>query len=316
MITIFSIPKPFLGKIATIQRNAIKSWTLLHPDCEVILFGDEEGTLGIVKEFDIRHEPEVLRNNRGTPFINSIFDQAQEIASNNILCYVNCDIILTSDFMEAVKHIVSWKRKPLLMVGERQEVDFDRTLDFNRPNWESYIHKDVRQCGKPGGLFALDYFVFFNKTLYYKCMPPFFIGRPSWDNWMIWRARSLGIPVIDASLDVTALHQNHDYSHHPEGEKGFRSGAEAKYNLKLAGWDRIYSLKDATHVIEKNHLKLALGDDYLEHRIKRFLFLVNTSLPIMNLFYRLLSRLLYTIYYLKKYLPNSLWRHFIYFITR
>ncbi len=41
LITFFSAPKPFTDPhIAMIQRNAIKSWTLL-PDVEVILLGEE-----------------------------------------------------------------------------------------------------------------------------------------------------------------------------------------------------------------------------------------------------------------------------------
>jgi hypothetical protein len=43
MLTIFSTPKPFHGHSGIIQRNALKSWTLLHPDVEVILFGIEDG---------------------------------------------------------------------------------------------------------------------------------------------------------------------------------------------------------------------------------------------------------------------------------
>ena len=43
LITLFSAPKPFTDPhIAMIQRNAIKSWTLLH-DVEVILLGEEAG---------------------------------------------------------------------------------------------------------------------------------------------------------------------------------------------------------------------------------------------------------------------------------
>lgn len=48
MLTIFSTCKPFLGHSAVIQRNALKSWTLLHPDIEIILFGDDEGTWKLV----------------------------------------------------------------------------------------------------------------------------------------------------------------------------------------------------------------------------------------------------------------------------
>jgi hypothetical protein len=43
MPTFFTTAKPFPGHDGIIQRNALKSWTRLHPEVEVILFGDEGG---------------------------------------------------------------------------------------------------------------------------------------------------------------------------------------------------------------------------------------------------------------------------------
>src|SRR6266581_2675195 len=43
MITFFTTAKPFTGHNGVIQRNALKSWTLVAPGAEVILFGKEEG---------------------------------------------------------------------------------------------------------------------------------------------------------------------------------------------------------------------------------------------------------------------------------
>ena len=34
MLTLFTTAKPFKGHSAIIQRNALKSWTLLDPDIE------------------------------------------------------------------------------------------------------------------------------------------------------------------------------------------------------------------------------------------------------------------------------------------
>ena len=68
MLTLFAIPKQFHGYSGVIQRNAVKSWTLLRPPPEIILFGDEDGTAEAVKEFGIRHIPKVARNEYGTPY--------------------------------------------------------------------------------------------------------------------------------------------------------------------------------------------------------------------------------------------------------
>jgi hypothetical protein len=43
MLTFVTTAKPFLRHDSVIQRNALKSWTLLRPDVEVILFGDDAG---------------------------------------------------------------------------------------------------------------------------------------------------------------------------------------------------------------------------------------------------------------------------------
>ena len=65
MITLFTCPKPFRGHIGIIQRNAIKSWTLLKPKPEIILIGDEEGILEVCKELDLIHIPTIEKNEFG-----------------------------------------------------------------------------------------------------------------------------------------------------------------------------------------------------------------------------------------------------------
>ena len=62
MLTLFAIPKHFRGHFATIQRNAITSWTRLTPRPEILLFGDEEGTGEIARELGLRHFPEVAHS--------------------------------------------------------------------------------------------------------------------------------------------------------------------------------------------------------------------------------------------------------------
>jgi len=61
MLTIFATPKAFRGHIDVIQRNAIKSWTLLSINPEIILFGDDEGTPEVAREFGLQHIPAVAR---------------------------------------------------------------------------------------------------------------------------------------------------------------------------------------------------------------------------------------------------------------
>lgn len=225
MLTIFSTPKPFEGHIELVQRNAIRSWLCLFRDCEIILLGDEKGTEEVAKEFGLRHISEVAYNKFGTPLVNSIFEIVQSAATYDILCYVNTDIILMSDFVEALQRVIE-KKQRFLMVGERWDVEVKEFLDFKAADREQKLRLHVSKHGQlhfPRAV-AMDYFVF--PRFIWGKLPPFAVGRPGWDNWMIYRARCLGIPVIDVTPMVMAIHQNHTYNH---------PGC-AKLIKKILGW--------------------------------------------------------------------------------
>jgi hypothetical protein len=101
VLTFFTTAKPFVGHAEIIQRNALKSSTLVHPDAEVILFGDEGGAAEVARELGIRHEPHVERSEHGTKRLDYLFSTARAIARHDVLCYVNCDIVLMEDFRRA-----------------------------------------------------------------------------------------------------------------------------------------------------------------------------------------------------------------------
>lgn len=58
---LFASPKPFHGHNAIIQRNAIRSWTLLRPACQIILCGNDEGTAETATEMGAQHIPNIAR---------------------------------------------------------------------------------------------------------------------------------------------------------------------------------------------------------------------------------------------------------------
>lgn len=262
-ITLFAIPKPFRGHFDIIQRNAIRSWTLLHPACEIILFGDDEGCAEVAAEFGLRHVPGVARNEYGTPLLNNLFEQAQRIAPHNVLCYVNADIILMSDFMRAVEQVVQ-RKKHFLMVGQRWDMDIQTPLEFG-PAWEDQLHFEVRSHGTLHNVQGIDYFLF-SRGLFGH-IPSFLIGRTAWDNWLLYRACERGAPLIDVTQIVMAVHQNHDYSHHPQGEAGVYQGVEAQHNVRLAEGRKLLFISDATHLLMPDGLKLAFIPWYAQQHM-------------------------------------------------
>ncbi len=243
MLTFFTTAKPFRGYIATIQRNALKSWTLLHPEVEVIVFGDDEGCAEVCAELGLRHEPQVERNEFGAIRLDDIFSRAQTLARRPALCYVNCDIVLTRDFRSAVERLFRWGSR-FLMVGRRWDLEITEPLDFSQQGWGELLVRKTRAEGAQGTYRSIDYFLF-SKGLY-TGIPPLVIGRLWWDQWLVWKARDAGAPVVDASEVVCAVHQSHDYSHHPEGKEGIWTGEEARCNFELAGGvNHLRTIQDA-----------------------------------------------------------------------
>jgi hypothetical protein len=147
-----------------------------------------------------------------------------------MLCHVNCDIVLMADFLEAVRRVRAMKER-FLMAGRRWDVDVTEPLDFER-DWETRLRQLALRTNRQRPAQWIDYFVF-PKGLYYRQIPEFVIGRPGWDNWLLWYPRTAGVPVVDASKMVVAVHQNHDYGYHPEGEAGVWQGEEAQENYRL-----------------------------------------------------------------------------------
>jgi len=244
VITIFATPKPFTGHIAIIQRNAITSWTLLRPRPEIVLVGDDQGVAEIAAELGVCHLPVVERNEYGTPLLDDIFTKAAGQATHDLLCYINADILLLGDFMKAAEDIAKWRRN-FLMIGRRTDVEIESSPNFASSNWEIQARDLVAREGVLNVAAAIDYFVF--PRALYEGIPPFAVGRCAWDNWLVWKARSLKVPVVDATALVLAIHQRHDYSHHPQGVQGVWLGAEAHRNRELAGPRGFATIEDATH---------------------------------------------------------------------
>jgi len=250
MLTIFALPRSFTGLFDIIQRNAIKSWTLLRPKCEVILFGNEEGVAEAAKDLGVLHVPEIKTNKYGTPLVNDFLNKARDRSIFEILVKLNPDIILMNDFIEAIQFIQKVREQPFLMVGQRWDLDVREKTNFNEDNWDVKLRERLKKEGKRHGLAGMDYSIFpksFNFT-----MPPFSVGRCVDDGWMVYQARSRKIPVIDATNTVTIIHQNHYY---PQKRKSFYK-KEVEENIKLAGGLlRIMTLRDADWVLTPSGLK-------------------------------------------------------------
>ena len=290
MITFFACPKPFQGHIDTIQRNALRSWTLLRSKPEIILIGIDQGVAEICNEFGLVHVAEVDRSEYGTPLVSSVFQIGQARASHPVVCYINSDIMLTNDFVRAIE-IVAGKMPRFLILGQRTDIDINEAWGFDTADWEASLKSLLSQKGTLHAPTCIDFFCFPRGM--YTDIPPFAIGRPGFDNWLVWRARSKGVPIVDITNATLIVHQNHESlyvirklsipevsSLKTKNDSGWRKSGgdwvelapEAQKNMALLPKEQNLNVWAATWMIDRKgrlgRRRLTLKPAYLHYQLK------------------------------------------------
>ncbi|MEM2057441.1 MAG: hypothetical protein QXO15_03245 [Nitrososphaerota archaeon] len=258
MLSLVTTFKQFVGDLKTIQVNALESWLTVNKGLEVIVVGHETGVDEVAREYDLILVKDVKRSPYGTPYLDDLLRRAEEIASYDYICLINGDIILLSDFSTAFHKALKFSNE-FLMTSRRFDLPINYRIDFKEKGVDqrlrvmarsSYIRKTPR---------GTDLFLFRRGT--FSNIPPFAIGRLVWSRWFIFEGLSKGIPVIDATPILTAIHQLHGYTHikdgtvmaaHRLGLKGYDAvvkGKEYAWNLKIGGPAAYFSEEDCNYLL-------------------------------------------------------------------
>lgn len=228
-ITFFTSPKAFSGHTALIQNNALKSWRQLS-GIEAFLLGDDSGVAEAAAEQDFVHLPAIKCSEYGTPLLDDIFKQAQEHATTPLVCFINADIILPRNFVDIVMGVAA-QLPEFLGTGRRWDIPVVESLDFTKDAY-AFLEAIRSEQGRLYDPTGLDFFIFPKGTI--TEMPPFCIGRPVWDNWLLWHMKQRKISVVDMTAMLSVYHQNHSYGHVPGGDgRGWAGSPEADYNHAL-----------------------------------------------------------------------------------
>jgi hypothetical protein len=242
MLTIFTLPKPFAGDTGRIQRNAVRSWKRLDPDCQIFLCGNEPELDDAAAQLGVGRATDIECTEFGTPLVSSAFNRVAELSSHDVLCYANADLIFLPDFLAATRSVVS-ELPRFLIVGECWDVSVEGELSEGD---YAALRERASTGGTPRGPEWIDFFAFQKGTI--GPLPDFAVGRPGWDNWMIWHARAEGIPVVDISATALVVHQSHGYSHVPKASGSRWEGPEADANRELLDFrQNLFSIEFATH---------------------------------------------------------------------
>lgn len=237
-VALVAAPKPFTGHIGVIQRNAIRSWRALGGGVQIVLGGEVEGLDAIADEVGAITLGRLNAGADGPPRVDELFEKARAASSADLLAYVNSDIILLPDWVQAIRTAVAAFRGECLIVGRRIDTDITQEIDWGSIDATAQVATLARDRGRLAACVCKDYFVFRRDS--YRHVPAFTLGRAFWDNWMVHDAHARGLPVVDVTAAATAVHQNHDYGHVPGGRlAAYVTSPGAKANRRLAGGSRM-----------------------------------------------------------------------------
>jgi hypothetical protein len=152
-------------------------------------------------------------------------------------------------------------------------------LAFDK-GWEDRLLREASLNGRLSHFTGVDFWIYPKGLL--EGMPPFAIGRVAYECWCLYTARLRKADLVDATKVVVSVHQNHDYSHHPQGHEGVGRGIEAQRNREMVGGKPyFFIIKDRTHILTRKGLQRPLDGWRLWRGLRRAQVLpLSAPLPV------------------------------------
>jgi hypothetical protein len=241
LISFLASPKGFSGNVGRIQRVAIASWLSAVPAGEVVLFGDAEGAEQAARETGAIHVRDIECTESGVPYFGAIAEWARRNARFDFEAYLNCDIALLPEFHAGAGRFAG---RQALVVGQRINLHEGERIPEGGPTlaWLGAVAARGKATLHPPA--GSDYFIFPRGL--WENLPPLVIGRAGYDNALIAFCLARGVPVVDATRLIAAIHQHHDYSHVGGGVDEVFAGEDARRNVEALGFRFVVSVADAT----------------------------------------------------------------------
>ena len=246
-VTFFTTCKPFTGGAAILQRNALLTWQKLG--LKIIICGPEDGATEAAADFGAKHIPDIETNDKGTPLIRGIFSKAAQACDTPFLAYINADILLTPSVVASVAAFLDGRsaQNPFLMTMRRRNIPLGGALETEGDKWLDQLNRLDQKFGSWDQSNAIDLFLF-SRDLFGDIIP-LVVGHMQWDNWLLWRAHTLGADIIDGSLNSALLHPIHGYVSDGTGLNERTQGAQAVKNRQLAAGNSMTLTTATTHIL-------------------------------------------------------------------
>jgi hypothetical protein len=220
------------------MKLSICSWLAASPSANVLLFLNRtEFDLCSRVQFEIDEQfgagrvvfaGKIRADDSGVPYINEWFIEGMRQKTSRYVCFINSDILISARWFSCARQIfkVMGYDRNVLLIGQR--IDFvliDSEYDKLRFTQNSLlVDIDSMVQRSPHSNYCvdgIDSFTFnvnlppFNAAM----IPPFLMGRPVWDNWLIGWCNQIS-DTVTFNLDPPIYHINHvNHTNDPKDPK-------------------------------------------------------------------------------------------------
>jgi hypothetical protein len=228
-MTFVSVPKVLTNDTQCLRMKlSVASWLGTDPTTKIILFTTrtEFGEWhGLPQELDVDfgygrifYAGSIKSNSEGIPFVDDWFERGVALAKSRYISMINSDILMSSDWYQMIMKILKCESDSFrpVVLSTRTDVDFPSSFYSNLRWNQSHLLNDIdTEMSKLPlewhNLGGVDVFSFrtWEPPFDLGKFPPFLMGRPRWDGWLIGHANNVSDTIWTRFLPAV-YHLNHD----------------------------------------------------------------------------------------------------------
>ncbi|QQE10457.1 hypothetical protein JD969_13210 [Planctomycetota bacterium] len=199
-ITLFTLPRAYLGQDAIVQENAIRSWRRLG--YTIHLMGNEYGVFETAIESAQQYTPELAASKNGKVLLNAAFEVAAERAKTPYIAYLNPNIVLTQPIDVEVVGLPS----DFVGVGRHWDITVDFLVDFQNKKHLNNFRRHILKSGALHSASDLSY-VIMPRDSVLKKLNDVEVHQAGWGNVVVDMAWKLGLPIVELTACFHAINQ-------------------------------------------------------------------------------------------------------------
>ena len=224
-----------------VYNNTVKVLASLLPEIQLVIFLPEEKIASYNVPEGWHVLPISLKNCGGPPVLKNMFFDVYDLFDSTFYGYVNADILFNRGLVDTLytlrKSQVYKSTKQVLISGKRVDLMMER-YKLRHISSANEVDGLVRKGAIAHG-YAEDFFIT-TRQFPWQHIPDLVIGRPKYDNFLLYMARLHNVPVVDVSMTVVALHQRTSKRKKSKDECNERILKKAKkYHKKYIKWGNL-----------------------------------------------------------------------------